>query len=230
MNNQPDETRQPPFIYPQNYQAPFYSPQQGQQPYPPAPYPPRSTQYGNPAYRNYTPPSQFQTQPPVPPLPPYRPPQNGGFPWKGTLIILCIALPIMFAIFFLIINHLGLTSTPSKIGDTITVNGVSCTVISTQGPTNLTAGFSMVDVKIVNNSNQEINYNATDFSVVTTNGNIIDASSSGSSLQMVSGSLAPGGSIEGNIGFALFDTQDITKMIWQPSGTTDLSYAWYIKF
>ena len=69
-----------------------------------------------------------------------------------------------------------------------------------------------------------------DFSVVTTTGNIIDADSYGSSLQMVSGSLAPGGSIEGDIGFALFDTQDITKTIWQPDGTTDLSYAWYIKF
>lgn len=236
MNNQPEETRQPPFIYPRNYQAPYYSPQQGQQPLPPSPYAPQPTQYGNPAYRNYTPPPQFQPQPPVPP-PPYRPPQKGRFPWKGTLITMCIVLPIMISIFFMNINNLGssslvsnITPTPSQVGDTITVSGVSYTVISTQGPSNISGGYSLVYVKIINNSNQEINYSASDFSIVTTNGNIIDANSYGSSLQMVSGALAPGGSIEGNIAFALFDTQDITKMIWQPIGTTDLSYAWYIKF
>lgn len=237
MNNQPEEARQPPFVYPQNYQAPFYSPQQGQQPLPPPPNTPQPTHYGTPAYMNYTPPPPFQPQLPVSPPPPYRPPQNRGFPWKGTLITMCIVLPIMISIFFMYINHSGMSfpfssiaPTPSKIGDTITVNGVSCTVISTQGPTNLSDGYSLVNVKIVNNSSQEINYHATDFHVVTTTGNIIDADSYGSSLQMVNGSLAPGGSIEGGIGFALFDTQDITKMIWQPNGTTNLSYAWYIKF
>lgn len=148
---------------------------------------------------------------------------------------MCIVLPILISIFFLNLNRSGssspiisITPTPSKIGDTITVNGVSCTVISTEGPTNLSDGYSTVYVKIVNNSSQEINYHARDFSVVTTNGNIINADSYGSELQMVSGSLAPGGSIEGGIGFALFGTHDITKMIWQPDGTTDLSYAWYI--
>ena len=65
---------------------------------------------------------------------------------------------------------------------------------------------------------------------MTTTGSIIDADSYFSSLQIVSGALAPGGSVEGDIALALFDTQDIAKMIWQPDGTTDLSYAWYIKF
>ncbi len=65
---------------------------------------------------------------------------------------------------------------------------------------------------------------------MTTSGSIIDADSYASSLQIVSGALAPGGSVEGDIAFALFDTQDITKMIWQPDGTTDLSNAWHIKF
>ena len=234
MNNPPEEARQPPFLYPQNYKVPFYNPQQGQQPLPP--YGLQPTHYGTPAYSNYTPPPPFQPQLPVSP-PPYQLPQNRVFPWRGTLITLCIVLPIMVSIIFMYINHpsyfspfSNITPTPLQVGGTVTVNGVSCTVISTQGPTNLSGGYSLVDVKIVNNSNQEINYYTKDFSVVTTTGNIIDADSNGSSLQMVSGSLAPGGSIEGDIGFALFDTQDITKLIWQPDGTTDLSYAWYIKF
>ena len=119
---------------------------------------------------------------------------------------------------------------PSQVGNTIIVNGVSCKVISVQGPSNLSEpGWSLVDIKIVNNSSGEIHYYASDFHIVTDTGNIIDADSQASSLQIVSGSLAPGGSIEGNVAFGLIDVQN-AKMIWQPDDTNDLSYAWKLKY
>jgi Domain of unknown function (DUF4352) len=124
----------------------------------------------------------------------------------------------------------NITPMPSQVGNTIIVNGVSCKVISVQGPSNLSEpGWSLVDIKIVNNSSGEIHYYASDFHIVTDTGNIIDADSQASSLQIVSGSLAPGGSIEGNVAFGLIDVQN-AKMIWQPDDTNDLSYAWKLKY
>src|SRR5438270_12794775 len=155
-------------------------------------------------------------QPPWSPQqqPPYGQ-QHYGQPQQSSQQIQFVTLKQNFPLLVLIIIFVTIlvitliVVTPSnsrtaqdtaKVGDTITVDGVYCTVLSVQGSSNsIDSGWVFVHIKLVNNSDSEIHYYASDFHIKTDSGSIIDGVSEGSSFQIISGSLAPGGSVDGNV-------------------------------
>lgn len=128
---------------------------------------------------------------------------------------------------------------PAKVGDTITVDGVSATLVSVkplQGDefNQPKAGnqFIVVHVKITNKSGSETSYNPLDFHVKTGAGNITDEdfaspSSYTANNTLDSGSLASGGSVEGDIIFQVPVNDHKAELTWQPSFFSDKSdNAW----
>jgi hypothetical protein len=130
----------------------------------------------------------------------------------GTLLVI-VGLNLMHFNF-----NFNTSTEPAKIGDTITLNNISCTL---RWANNITApGFVTIDIKLVNNSQSEYHYYISDFVLKSSSGSIINPDGSGG------GALVPGGSIQGTINFLIDEPHD-TKLIWQPIGySDDLTHLW----
>jgi hypothetical protein len=142
----------------------------------------------------------------------------------------------------------GATATPQgsakqvkQVGDTITVDGVSCTLMSAQ----TVAGddfaqpdtgnvFVLVTVKIVNSSSSEYDYNPFAFNAWWSTGNIVPESILGPSSvpmsqELGAGTLAAGGSVQGKILFQVPASDHQAKLTWQPTFLSDkTSNAWLL--
>lgn len=173
----------------------------------------------------------------MPPHPPVQPPaltkNNGRLPLPVPILgmLFIIGAFLMVGLIYTISGQSSSSTTPdstptvpnspAEVGDTITIDNVSCTLTSVSsffGPLVVVA-----HVKLINNSNGEIHYYSIDFHLKTEDGQIIDASSAYSTLG--AGALAPGGKVEGDI---LFDIPNIHKgeILWQPGDSEDLSHGW----
>ena len=138
----------------------------------------------------------------------------------------------------------GATATPkgpAKVGSTIIDDGVSCTLVSAkvvQGDEFVKPDsgnvFVLVTVKIVNHSSSEFEYNPFDFNAEWSTGNIthpeiLNPSSVSDSTQLHDGTLAVGGSVQGQILFQVPKSDHQAKLTWQPSFFSDkTSDAWLL--
>lgn len=210
------------------------------------------------------------TQPSMVYAPPPAPPQKKGVRWWGWLLIIGGGLLVLCCGGGIAITALSsaasrtttnstngsssstsssatassATATPqgsAKVGSTITVDGVSCTLVSAkvvQGDAYVKpdAGnvFVLVTVKIVNNSSSEFDYNPFDFNAEWTTGNIVSEEfvspdSVSSSQQLHDGTLAVGGSVQGQILFQVPQGDHKAKLTWQPNFLSDkTSNAWLL--
>ncbi|HEV2235485.1 MAG TPA: DUF4352 domain-containing protein [Ktedonobacterales bacterium] len=120
------------------------------------------------------------------------------------------------------------TPRQAKVGDTITVDNVSTTLVSVnviQGDEFIQpkAGneFIVVHVKIVNHSGSEQDYNEFDFHVRTSSGNItnveVPPSTYTANSELNSGKLTNDGSVEGDIILQAPVGDHGAKLTWQPS-------------
>jgi hypothetical protein len=123
---------------------------------------------------------------------------NGHLPSKKSRKGLWITLAVTFIIIcsFLSLSAIASTSsstspstaapvTPTmasgsaKIGQTITVDGVSCKLVSVKKVLdldNLEVEWVIVDVKIVNNTDQDYQYSLSDFNIISGTGNATGSS------------------------------------------------------
>jgi hypothetical protein len=120
-------------------------------------------------------------------------------------------------------------ATPSKIGETITVNGVACTFVSVMplqahefNTPQAGNEYIVVRVKLVNNSGAEFDYNPLDFHVKSGSGNIKDTDFSNPQSYTANnilnyGTLAVGGSVEGDIIFQVPIGDHKAELTWQPN-------------
>src|SRR6266487_3958889 len=225
MEQPPDPNQQ----YPQ--QQPQMPPQQQWNPQQP-PYPPQ--QYQQPPY-------QYPPQ-----VPPPKKRSIGKFfaIGCGSLVALVILVIVLAAV--VSGGHTSSTSTTStsaststsgsqnssgnqvsKVGGTITLNGVQATLVSAK--TNPGGEFDtpkagniyvIVHVKLHNTSDQEQNYNEFDFHVKSGTGNITNQdylSTENSSDLLNSGTLSPGGTAEGDLVFQVKKGDHKAELTWQPS-------------
>jgi len=115
----------------------------------------------------------------------------------------------------------------SKLGGTITLDGVQATLVSakTHQGTDIDipkAGneYIVVHVRLHNTTDNEVDYNVFDFHIKSGTGNITDESFVifvNSSDQLNSGKLAAGGSVEGDIVFEVKKGDHKAELTWQPS-------------
>jgi hypothetical protein len=127
-------------------------------------------------------------------------------------------------------------SGPAKIGQTITVNGVSCTLLKVGTIPDddlglLKAGneWVVVTVKLVNNSGQDYEYMEYDFSIISGSGNatspdIPPSTYTANNEMSVEATLTNGGSTTGDIIFQAPVGDHKAELSWKPSyssGTTD---------
>jgi hypothetical protein len=122
-------------------------------------------------------------------------------------------------------------SSPAKVGQTITVNAVSCRLLS--GKTvldldNLEVEWVIVHVKIVNQINQDYDYGQGDFNIISGTGNATGSSytlpSTYNGTQIEDATLVPGGSVTGDIIFQAQVGDHKAELSWKPSvfgNTTD---------
>lgn len=161
------------------------------------------------------------------------PPQGAVFqPQRRTSrscvvpIFMCIfgTLLIIFGANLMHINfNFNASTGPAKVGDTITVNNVDCTLVSVK---DVGGGILLLDIKLVNNSGSEFSYSSSlDFHVENEAGNITDADTDFGSLG--SGNLAPNGHVEGGVVFVIAE-QHNAQLLWQPDYSNDLSHAWLL--
>jgi hypothetical protein len=118
------------------------------------------------------------------------------------------------------------TPTIQKVGDTITLNGVDATLTNVKvGPVDQYSTpkpgyeFVTVDVKLKNNSGVEQNYNQLNFHVKSGTGNItdVDAATYGQGINDLGyGTIADGGTAEGNIVFQVKMDDHKAMLTWQP--------------
>ena len=218
------------------------------------PYQPQQTEPGVPPPPLYQqqPYTQYQ-QPYQPPMQPglYPPPQqpkkrNRALFWIGGGCLALIVLGIILGIIIAVIagasaGHVVTTTSSntssssssssgnqvSKIGGTITLNGVQATLVSvkTYPGTDVDipkAGneYVVVHVRLHNTTDNEVDYNVFDFHTKSGTGNITDetlVSFVNSSDQLNSGKLAAGGSVEGDIVFEVKKGDHQAELTWQPS-------------
>jgi len=119
------------------------------------------------------------------------------------------------------------TPTIQKVGDTITLNGVDATLTKVKvGPVDQYSTpkdgyeFVTVHVKLKNNSGVEQNYNQLHFHVKSSTGNItdVDASTYGQGINDLGyGTIADGGTAEGNIVFQVKIDDHKAMLTWQPN-------------
>lgn len=183
---------------------------------------------------------------------PQQPPKKSKLPLvlgivAGLLILGCVGT---FAIISIAANHAAstlntaattitsqLTSIPTsgsssqvvKIGQAITLNGVSCTLFSVKtlspDPVNsLQPGneYIVVHVKLNNTSQSEQDYDPFEFHVRSGNGNItneeiITPRSYTANNELNSGKLSAGGTVEGDIIFQAPKGDHKAELTWQPS-------------
>jgi hypothetical protein len=119
--------------------------------------------------------------------------------------------------------------TVGKVGQTITVDSVGCTLVSVK----TIAGdeftqpkpgneFIVVHVKLKNNNSQQTDYNPFDFHAKSGTGNVTDEefappSTYTANNQLNSGQLDPGGMVEGDIIFQVPTGDHKAELTWQPS-------------
>lgn len=190
------------------------------------PWPPQQPPYSQQPYGQaqwgqqppqYAPSQQFQqTQQPLQPV--------NKSPFSSMVSIGTIL--IIVGVIYTILTHSNSAvptsptspATPAKVGDMITIDGASCTLISatdTDAP-----GYLTVKFNLVNNSGSEYNYYTSDFHIINSFGSIIDPEVG------LSGALAPGGHGIGILNFQINDLHN-TKLLWQPVGhSNDLSHVW----
>jgi hypothetical protein len=219
------------------------------------PYQPQQTEPGVPPPPLYQqqPYTQYQ-QPYQPPMQPgmYPPPQqpkkrNRALFWIGGGCLALIVLGIILGIIFIAViagagaGHVVTTTSSntssssssssgnqvSKVGGTITLNGVQATLVSvkTYPGTDVDiprAGneYIVVHVRLHNTTDNEVDYNVFDFHTKSGTGNITDetlVSFVNSSDQLNSGKLAAGGSVEGDIVFEVKKGDHQAELTWQPS-------------
>jgi hypothetical protein len=119
------------------------------------------------------------------------------------------------------------SSTIAKVGQTITLDGVQTTLTSvkTHAGTDFDkpkAGneYVIVHVKMRNTSSTEHSYNAFEFHVKSGTGNITSeeiVSFTNSSDALNSGTLAAGGTVEGDLVFQVAKKDSKAELTWQPS-------------
>jgi hypothetical protein len=121
------------------------------------------------------------------------------------------------------------TTQIGKVGDTITVDNVSCTFVSvkTIAGDDITLPkpgneFIVVHIKIHNSSSQQTDYNAFDFHAKSGPGNVTDEelvspSTYTANNQLNNGQLDPGGTVEGDIIFQVLVGDHKAELTWQPS-------------
>ncbi len=115
----------------------------------------------------------------------------------------------------------------SKLGGTITLDGVQATLVSAkthQGTEfdipKVGNEYVVVHVRLHNTTDNEVDYNVFDFHIKSGTGNITDESFVifvNSSDQLNSGKLAAGGSVEGDIVFEVKKGDHQAELTWQPS-------------
>ena len=129
---------------------------------------------------------------------------------------------------------------PAKIGTTMTVDGIGCTLVSVKylpddGIYVPKAGneFIVVHVKLVNNSGTDFDYNEYDFHARSSSGNVTDPEISPDTYTandlLNSGKLSPEGTVTGDIILQVPKGDHGAELSWQPfynSGTTD--NLWYL--
>ena len=129
---------------------------------------------------------------------------------------------------------------PAKIGDTITVDGISCTLVSVKylpddGIYMPKAGneFIVVRVKLVNNSGTDFDYNEYDYHARSSAGDVTDPEISPETYTandlLNSGKLSPSGTVTGDVILQVPKGDHKAELTWQPfydSGTTD--NLWYL--
>ena len=130
------------------------------------------------------------------------------------------------------------TPTPgghAKVGDTITVNSVACTLVSVKylpddGIIVPKTGniFVIVRVKINNQSDTDVSYNEFDFHARSSSGNVTDPETAPSTYttndELDSGTLSPGGTVEGDIILGVPKGDHNAELSWEPyynSSSTD---------
>ncbi len=127
---------------------------------------------------------------------------------------------------------------PAKVGDTITVDGVSTTLVSVktiqpgdidQAPQ---AGDSyfVLHVKITNKGSSTANYNEIEYKILTGAGSTDDTpvilSTEPSNALLGAGQLAAGGTKEGDLVYEIGTTDHGAKLVWQPSFDQSLDNVW----
>ncbi len=127
---------------------------------------------------------------------------------------------------------------PAKVGDTITVDGVSTTLVSVktiqpgefdQAPK---AGDSyfVLHVKVTNTGTNTANYNEIDYKILTGAGSTDDTfaivTSEPTDAMLGSGQLAAGGTKEGDLVYEIGTTDHGAKLVWQPSFDQSLDNVW----
>lgn len=135
----------------------------------------------------------------------------------------------------------GATSKPAqaaKVGDTITVNGVSTTLVSVkpiQAGQYDTApkagdGYYVLHVKVVNHGTGTADYNEIDYKILTGAGSTVDTqaflSAEPDNALLQSGQLAANGSVEGDLVFEIGTSDHGAKLVWQPGFDTSLDNVW----
>lgn len=117
---------------------------------------------------------------------------------------------------------------PAKVGDTITSDDVSCTLVSVKvipgddfDQPKAGNEFIVVHVKIVNNSSSEFDYNEFDFHVKSGSGNVTDAEIPPSTYTannlLDNGTLTEGGKVEGDIILQAPKGDHKADLTWTPS-------------
>jgi hypothetical protein len=177
----------------------------------------------------------------------YPPPQqpkkrNRALFWIGGGCLALIVLGIIIAVITgAIAGHVVTTTSSntssssssssgnqvSKVGRTITLNGVQATLVSVKTYPGTAvdipkAGneYIVVHVRLHNTTDNEVDYNVFDFHTKSGTGNITDetfVSFVNSSDQLNSGKLAAGGSVEGDIVFEVTKGDHQAELTWQPS-------------
>lgn len=135
----------------------------------------------------------------------------------------------------------GASSKPAqaaKVGDTITVDNVSTTLVSVkpiqagQYDTAPKAGDSyyVLHVKVANHGTSTADYNEIEYKILTGAGSTVDTqafvSSEPDNQLLQSGQIAPNGSAEGDLVFEIGTNDHGAKLVWQPGLDNSLDNVW----
>lgn len=138
-------------------------------------------------------------------------------------------------------TNVSTSTSPAKVGDTITINGVDCTLISARylpddGYIVPKAGneFVVVRVKLVNNSGADADYNEFDFHARSSSGNVTDpdpltpSTYTANDQLNISGTLSPGGTVEGDVLLEVPIGDHKAELSWEPmfSGSSTTANLW----
>ncbi len=201
-----------------------------------------SQQYPSPPHQQ----PQWSQQPlPYQSQPPYQtPPQPIA---KKSTLKLWIIFGILGAVVlvggsFLAASVANLSAGQTvKVGQTITLNGMSATLTGVGGPLSYDAPANgqpadvAAHIKLVNNSNSEQSYSSlTNFHIKSGSGTItgpeiIAPSMYESNDLLGSGNLLPGGTVEGDIIFQITMGDHQAEVTWQPTPVdSDSANGWIL--